>query len=719
LNAKPHPAAELEKTRAQALKELRGLLSEVLATAVASKDVPDAFRSVRNWERLIALTESRFADAWKQRFATGPQKPKQLGALELLADEEHDQAVLSEVFVNEVLEENKEPLDDLDKQLAAMSGIAPDPTRENPLGPHAWAAGIRSGVRELECSPDDRDWLMEQIMPVLADRVGQFYAAMSQQLTTAGYPGSGKRGRGGQAAKKVAAPAEPVAAATPTAGGFNPETVEYRQGGASGGGDAVEFDHLLSMLGAQRASDAGADGGDGSSAPSAPPGPAWTQDDILSVLSLMQKRQIGAPATADGASVAGNLRQAIGATASKMGLAGNVQSMPGEAQDTLALVSMLFEVLLDGKRLDERAVSELSRLVVPYVRVSMLDRQAFMLSTHPARRVLNLLVEAFETAAPDAKPYQPLRELGFQTIEKIVKEFADDMGLFEPLEEALAKEIEACRKRAELAEKRAAEAQNGRERREHARDTVANFLSKELFGKMIPTVLLDFLVGPWQHQHNLELLNEGDHSSEVMSNEQLLRDLLAASDNATALDAAQFVPRVADVLQSSGQPAESAGAFVQKLSDAFVASARVAKTPAPPSADAAPTESPIDAALKAAVPEWKPLKEVEEAAADAGPPAPVDLVAKYAEAAIGTWIDLVDAEGKITSVKFSWTSPISGNRILSNRRGQRVLVASPKELAAMELDGRIRPRQSATAVEQALHTITRKLESAASVAVAA
>ena len=92
-------------------------------------------------------------------------------------------------------------------------------------------------------------------------------------------------------------------------------------------------------------------------------------------------------------------------------------------------------------------------------------------------------------------------------------------------------------------------------------------------------------------------------------------------------------------------------------------------------------------------------------------------MAKYTEAPLGTWVDFVGADGKISSAKISWTSPISGRRILSNRRGQRVLVASPEELAAMEGDGRIRPRHSESAFEQAMHAVSRKLESSATAAV--
>ena len=78
---------------------------------------------------------------------------------------------------------------------------------------------------------------------------------------------------------------------------------------------------------------------------------------------------------------------------------------------------------------------------------------------------------------------------------------------------------------------------------------------------------------------------------------------------------------------------------------------------------------------------------------------------------LGSWIDLVAEDGKITSAKVSFISPISGKRILSNRRGQRVLCASVQELAAMEGNGQIKPRHADTAFENALGAVGKRLES--------
>ena len=80
---------------------------------------------------------------------------------------------------------------------------------------------------------------------------------------------------------------------------------------------------------------------------------------------------------------------------------------------------------------------------------------------------------------------------------------------------------------------------------------------------------------------------------------------------------------------------------------------------------------------------------------------------------IGTWLDFIAEDGRVSSARISWTSPISGRRIISNRRGQRMLVASPEELAEMEIEGRLRPRHSESAFDQAMHTIANRLQASA------
>lgn len=800
----------MERTRLQAFKELRSLLSEVLASAVADEEVPDAFKEKSNWDKLIAQTEQRLAEGWKQRFDTGMErraKPRQL--LDLLPPEEEQQQLLSERFINEVSYQGRHSLDELDRQLSAMSGAEHNDSGPNPLGPLAWVEGLRGGIRQIRCTPEERDWLLARLVPLLISRITGFYSTLTTQITHSGYPGRPGRSGGGGAG----------------GGGneYSPDLVPSINDGQSvfgagggGGGGGVDgglpaeggevLDRLFGLLSARRGgSELGATGGMpgygpppgpggypvfpmggapmvpgvpgsypayGPTVPNTypgmpggvplgpPPGPypggaggeahsaeggmpgampvpsgpvvPWSQNDIFSVLSLLQGSYAASYGRGAG-SVVGHLHEAIGSTASQLGLAGGIQAMPGPAQDMLELVSMLFEALLDGRRLDEKARNQLARLVIPYVRVAMLDRRLFMQSSHPARRVLNLLVEAFETAAPEVSHYRNLRQLAFEVVERIINEFDDNLRLFEKLEDLLATELEAGRRRADLAERRAADAQTGKERRQVAREAVAAVLSDAIVGKSLPPALLDFLAGPWQHHHTVVMLREGELGEGVVLSRGLLDDLLRANEAGALGDAPRLRPVVVEVLASSGQPGSAADELLIELSLALALAVRSSDTIADfePRADQADAAEAADA--EAIVPvvlervlvessevivQHTPVVAETEGADDAyvvvsetvATELPAEMIERYVNSPIGTWLDFVAEDGRVTSARISWTSPISGRRILSNRRGQRMLVASPEELAEMELEGRIRPRHSESAFDQALHTIADRLE---------
>jgi hypothetical protein len=94
-------------------------------------------------------------------------------------------------------------------------------------------------------------------------------------------------------------------------------------------------------------------------------------------------------------------------------------------------------------------------------------------------------------------------------------------------------------------------------------------------------------------------------------------------------------------------------------------------------------------------------------------PLPEDLVAKYEAMPMGTWVDLVGEDGRVTPAHISFISPISGKRILSNRRGMRLVCASVQELAAMEASGQIQPRHAKRAFENALGAVGKRLQASA------
>lgn len=78
----------------------------------------------------------------------------------------------------------------------------------------------------------------------------------------------------------------------------------------------------------------------------------------------------------------------------------------------------------------------------------------------------------------------------------------------------------------------------------------------------------------------------------------------------------------------------------------------------------------------------------------------------------GEWLRLLDAQGEATSVKIAWVSPLTSRLLLVNRRGMRVLVAAPEELAAMVGAGRLMLGGERTPFSEAMLQLRQRLDHA-------
>lgn len=90
-----------------------------------------------------------------------------------------------------------------------------------------------------------------------------------------------------------------------------------------------------------------------------------------------------------------------------------------------------------------------------------------------------------------------------------------------------------------------------------------------------------------------------------------------------------------------------------------------------------------------------------------------ELAEKMRELAQGAWLRLVDDAGKEVSVKLAWISPLTGRRLLVDRRGLRQLVASPEEMAALAGEGRLVLNPAASPFDEAMRAVRRQLAVAA------
>jgi hypothetical protein len=436
-------------------------------------------------------------------------------------------------------------------------------------------------------------------------------------------------------------------------------------------------------------------------------------DEMLSLLSLMQGEVPPALREAlegSEAPLSALLKRDLLDSARRIGLSPERTRMSPEQEDAVDLVCMLFDVLLDENDFDPRSSALVSRLVVPYVKVALLDRQKFLHRSHPARRLLNALTQACEGNTGKGPREREVLARAERVVETVVTDFNDDVAIFETLESALRAFLDQQQKRIELAERRGAEAQRGRERLEQARLQAHDAFAKRVDGRDTPPALGEFLARAWSHHLSMVALRQGTDAPEWASSLSLADGLLDLLPGGRSADVPLQSAREAHdadlrtVLASIGVNGDAADAVITAIMDGIDAQRR----------DEAHSEAPAVSmprapAVSATVADT-PHRSRADSAATAASPIDDDLEA-LRHLQVGDWISLAGDSEKMAPAKLTFVSPISNRMMFVNRRGVRVLLASVDELGALMRSGRLALRgDEGGTFEDALQRVVERLK---------
>jgi len=435
-----------------------------------------------------------------------------------------------------------------------------------------------------------------------------------------------------------------------------------------------------------------------------------SQREMMSVLSLLQatpSATLRAAIGEDGESLAQRLKSEVLSGATRLGVDPAQARLDPQDEDAIDLVGMLFDVMLDERDLEGRSRELIGRLVVPFVKVAMLDRRMFVQKTHPARKLLNSLAEACEGNTGESQAERVLMCKVEEIIERLVAEFNENLAIFLTLEEEFRDFLTQHRRRIEIAERRAAETQRGQEKLEMARTRSAAELDRRIADATLPQAIGEFLRQPWQHHLTLTVLREGEDGASVGEAlalaDGMLEEVAEARRQIVGKPWLQaWHPALRKVFASVGVHADAATGAIDALHDTLQAIAESRPEleralpelpqvvlPAPPTQESAAVElgSKVD------------VSDFDNADAD-----------RFRGLEIGSWLDFVDKDGKVQAGKLSWVSPISSRLLFVNRRGVRFCVASPEELAVMVRLGRLRAHIDDGAFDSAMQGVIDRLD---------
>ena len=185
-------------------------------------------------------------------------------------------------------------------------------------------------------------------------------------------------------------------------------------------------------------------------------------------------------------------------------------------EDTIDIVGMLFEVMLNDDRLNNTVKALLSHLHTPYLKLAVRDRAFLKRPNHPARRLFDNMVEAGSRWVDERDLTQGIYPKLQRVVDLIMQAGDHPLQLLLELDEGLSAEIMLRSERQKVREVRTVETEKGKARLEEAREAAAQATHQFLAAAGTPVHFQEFIAGPWaDYLTLLYLRSNGDTESGI------------------------------------------------------------------------------------------------------------------------------------------------------------------------------------------------------------
>lgn len=405
------------------------------------------------------------------------------------------------------------------------------------------------------------------------------------------------------------------------------------------------------------------------------PGTVIGTDEISDALGHLQGQPLavgGAPQTL------ADVKQTLLAQARQR--AGKNVELSARDNDTFELLGMLFGNLAEEIRPQAPAAALVQRLQVPLLRVALKDSAFFVRSRHPARQLLNTVAESaarwLDEGDYDPQFLPPLQN----AVNHVVEKYDGDIEVFSASNEQLQTHLQAQVRKAELLERRHAEAARGKEKLEVAKLRAAEVMTEVIGDQRLPHFTRALLNQAWADVLTLTLLRQGEGSDAWTRQLDVTRRIAEACTREDAPRDPELVAHIESALAQVGYHGDEASVIAQRLT-----------SNRPEEAEGDPA-SRTELAMK-----LKARTRLGEDAERKKPPLPPrtpEEQARYEQLRVlpfGTWIEFTtNQQGDVVRRRLSWYSLLTGNALFVNHRGQRVGEQSLDSVARLLASGQAR-----------------------------
>ncbi len=404
-------------------------------------------------------------------------------------------------------------------------------------------------------------------------------------------------------------------------------------------------------------------------------------------------------------------------------------------EDTIDLVGMLFEYMLNDPVLPPVAKALISHLHTPYLKVAIIDRKLLTDSNHDARQLLDSLVEAGSHWIDERNLKRGIYPDMQNVVDRVLKEFSDNVDLFSTLLNTFKKRMDEFRRKSDILEKRAQDSLKGREKLNIARQRATQEMNARSFSEHLPQPVKAFLEQTWVDKLIFVLLRhpDGEMSEDWKEALRIADEIAWTFEPKSESEAKELEDSLPDLRKSIEEGLASLGGFHQEKSKGLfelLTSTDIAKQAAEAAASVAaapPEQAPAPSAKQGLPSVAEANLPGQQAAAASTPAAPQAepsgeeeipeeeeaMMEKLRKIQFGTWFEVADGHGgERRKVKLSWLSPLTASCMFVDRAGVQTAIKPLRTLAQEILSGesKILEDSSDPFVERTLHAIRRMLQ---------
>ncbi|MCH8506634.1 MAG: DUF1631 domain-containing protein, partial [Ectothiorhodospiraceae bacterium] len=376
--------------------------------------------------------------------------------------------------------------------------------------------------------------------------------------------------------------------------------------------------------------------------------------------------------------------------------------------DTIDIVSLLFDAILDDPNLPDTIKALIARLQIPVLKVALLDRAFFSHKQHPARRLINEMARAGIGWTDSGQVGgDPLYRRIESTVNNILENFRDDVTLFDQCLEEFQTFLAEERERTRQIEQRTRQAAEGKARVDGAREQVDRELQTIIGQRQLPRVVSRLLEEAWSKVLFITLLKEGSDGEGWRNQLEVAKRLVwSVETKSSHAERKQLVAEIPGLLHDLRHglnaimfnPVEMTRLFKDLEREHIHVLTYTAVDNASPEAGAAPVTEPEAAAA------------VED---EVAVPAPTGELQPYRErldqASVGTWFEFQQDNGKAIRAKLSARLADGDRLIFVNRAGFKLADRRRDELADALRRGKVVLLDDNLLFDKALETVVSNL----------